>query len=230
MAGLNLKIKNKKQEMIFRDLAFANEIEIVPVKRSISSRNCDIIHGKIHLTKHALRSNFDIVFHELCHVLVVDPGYRKYMNRDTDESYRFINTKEKSKFNSESATMSLQHFLYKKFSLPSVSFRFGGSAIVPDHIHNYLTPGNIEDKWLERYEGILDRIDSSIDLDETLPPVKIEGNNFIDGSFFYAIENLSGPRSDVRLFRYQKEKWFDVVSKRYVKPEKLVCVAEIINR
>lgn len=60
-----------------------------------------------------------MVLHELCHLLVVEPEYRIWMDIDTNRSYRKINMKypENKSLRTESCTIGLQDLILSKFNL-----------------------------------------------------------------------------------------------------------------
>lgn len=101
-----------------------------------------------------------MVLHELCHLLVVEPEYRIWMDIDTNRSYRKINEKypENKRLRTESCTIGLQNLILSQFSLSCnlVGTFFQGRVGV-------LSDVNLE--WIDRahmlyqsYRQSLDRI------------------------------------------------------------------------
>lgn len=98
--------------------------------------------------------NWNMVLHELCHVLVVEPEYRQFVDIDTVKSYCRINKKypENKPFRTESCTFGLQDMIMSKYNLDA---SFSGSFF------NGKVGGKNSDvprEWTDRAKSIFDQL------------------------------------------------------------------------
>ena len=127
--------KDKQLRPFALELAKLNNISVTQVE-SFDGRNTggiNINQGNIQYIND--NPNWDIILHEICHILVVEPEYRHLVSDDTQTAYKVINKQypDKKDFRRESVTFGLQHLIYTKYNLNfSVQGFYSGSVGVGD--------------------------------------------------------------------------------------------------
>lgn len=65
-------------------------------------------------------SDIDILWHEFCHILIVEPNLRQYMTGDTVASYKNINRQYAGNHRKESITLGIQSNIYEKYNFKNI--------------------------------------------------------------------------------------------------------------
>lgn len=100
--------------------------------------------------------SWSLVIHELLHIAVVEPEYRVYLNRDTQEGYAKINkmSPERKSLRSESATLGLQFYVYEHFDL--VGMLFGN--FFSGNVRTRINSTDIPKIWREKSKRLFDEL------------------------------------------------------------------------
>lgn len=130
-----------------------------------SANGIFIKNGNIFLNvKDAKQMNieFELVFHELLHILSVPPEFRVLMNHDTEKSYKFIK-REKSyqdinRISCESAVIGAQSIIYEMIG----GIGWLGGSFFRGYIRQVDSNGKqstcVPKEWRERGQLLINRI------------------------------------------------------------------------
>ena len=111
--------------------------------------------------------NWTMVLHELCHLLVVEPELREFVDIDTNKSYKKLNEKypENRLLRTESCTFGLQQIIMDQYDI-NASFNgafFNGKVGSKE--------SDVPKEWVERAQSVLDRIQNDIVVKKEIPTI-----------------------------------------------------------
>lgn len=214
-------IAHKKLQYILVELARSNNVEILYANKIRSSRGSDISNGVLVLPKLTKRNNvpFETLnrqIHELCHILVCEPKFRHMISGSTVTSYQNINDWKYSKYNSEAATLVLQHLLYKKFDIPTffVAVNFGTSIISLALGSDLMSRTH----WEEKYGDIMNIVNTDIAFTD-IGAIKYYTETFDEDQLYYGLINKTKNRDyTLQQFKYSDNTFINTKTNRLVKP------------
>jgi lipid II:glycine glycyltransferase (peptidoglycan interpeptide bridge formation enzyme) len=120
-----------------------------------SARSIFIHEGDIYINKDYDEKNiveYELVFHELLHILSVPKRYRYLMCNDTEKSYKKIKEKfiDKNKISTESAVIGAQYILYTQINatgwLGGSFFRGHIRVLIKDNSYTTDVPKEYQDR------------------------------------------------------------------------------------
>lgn len=199
-------LKNKHLIQFCLDLAKANNIELY-IHEDYHERffsgtgiiGCSLGPNKINAST-TIHPN--LLLHELCHLLVVEPEYRHMMFYDTQASYKSIALKQGvSAYRTEGTTFALQHLIMEKIGVPGgIASSFYTGQLGNKH-------HKLKDRWIENARDVL----ASITMVEYKKPSEARANYLNNGYYVKSVFEVPKRGSEVIIARVAKEHEFDTV-------------------